>query len=612
MKKPLYMLLLLACSLSCRGGDGILVQAEGFASKGGWALDCQFYDQVGSAYLLAHGLGTPVEDASTVVKVPKTAVYHFWARTYNWNSPWDPDMAPGRFCLKVNGEQVGGELGAATREWGWEHAGSAELEKGQVTLSLSDLTGFDGRCDAIYITTSEDPVFPDTGAGSLPLVKEKNRYDLIVVGAGTAGISAAVAASRLGLKVLLLDEKDVFGGVSSPDVSITVSGARGGRYPALGRVISELGIPNRNYAKFESRLRDENVDLRLRHRVVSVRKKGARITGVTAVDFEAMRRVEFVAPLFADCTGDANLGFYAGARYMVGQEARSVFGESLAPEVPDGRSYGSSVMWKSVDKGVESNFPECPWAVRFDGKTRLKVFRSRWNWEVGFDKDQMKDAEWMRDYMFRVIYGNWDYLKNSPETSAEYATYALSWVSPVLGKRESRRLVGDYVITQNDIYQDGHYDCEGPWTQLPDACVWATYPIDQHFPDPENSKSFAGEEFLSTMQHNDTPRGISRKFLEAGVTVNLPYMIPYRCLYSADIYNMFMAGRDISGSRLAMCSYRVQGTTAQMGEVVGIAAGICKKKKCTPRQVYTLYLDELKAALEAGVPSKGKEFFFPN
>ena len=610
MRKALYIFLILLVNISCAKGKGILVQAEGFDTKGGWTLDCQFYDQVGSAYLLAHGLGKCVEDASTGIRIPASGTYHFWARTYNWNYPWDATQAPGRFQLLVNGKPCGGELGVNTREWGWEYSGSAELRKGKAQLTLHDLTGFDGRCDAIYITTDPDvQAFPSTGPESLPLFKEKTEYDLIVVGAGTAGISAAVGASRLGLKVLLLDEKSVFGGVASPDVAITISGARGGWYPALGRVMAEYGEPRRHYQDFEAKLRSEAVDLRLQHRVVSVDKKERSISSVVAIDFVNQRRVEFSAPLFADCSGDGNIGFYAGARYMVGQEAKSVFGESLAPETADGRSYGSSVMWKASNTGGPSSFPVCPWATQFNEQTREKVMQSRWNWEVGFDKDQIRDAEWMRDYMLRVIFGNWSYLKNSKETSAEYADCDLTWVSPILGKRESRRLVGDYIFTQNDIFYDGHYEKTGRWAELPDACVYSTYPIDQHFPDPANSSAFPGEEFLSTMQHNDNPLGIGKKDMIVGVTVNLPYMIPYRCLYSADIDNMFMAGRDISGSRLAMCSYRVQGTTAIMGEVVGIAASICKEKRCTPREVYTLYLDELKSALASGVPSRMEETF---
>ena len=595
----------------CASGSDILVQAESFATPGGWTLDTQFYDQVGSAYLLAHGLGTPVADAQTTVSIPAKGEYHVWARTYNWNSPWNPQYAPGRFSILINGSPVGGERGVGTTAWGWEYAGSMTLGKGLATLSLHDLTGFDGRCDAVLLSLDKEPAFPDPAKDPFPLEKCRTRYDLIVAGAGTAGISAAVGAARLGLKVLLLDEKPVFGGVASPEVGITVSGARGGWYPSLGRVVSELGSPSAGYKSFEQRLLEENVDFRPLHRVSRVKMNGEEIESVTAADFAGRRMVEFRGKLFADCTGDGNIGYYAGARYMMGQESRSVYGESLAPEVPDGRSYGSSVMWKSTDASEAVAFPECPWAVQFNEKTCEKVLRSRWYWEVGFDKNQIEDAEWMRDYMFRVIYGNWAYLKNSPENSRDYARKVLSWVSPTLGKRESRRLVGDYVITQNDIYEDGHYEKEGPWTQLPDACVYATYPIDQHFPEPRNLAAFPGEAFISTMQHNDNPLGIGKSKLTAGVTVNLPYMIPYRCLYSADVRNLFMAGRDISGSRLAMCSYRVQGTTAYMGEVVAIAASICKKERCTPREVYTAHLDELKAALTEGIPSRREEIFVP-
>lgn len=619
MNKLKFFIVAVCCTLAaCSNSSDVLVEAEFFDNPGGWTIDRQFYDQVGSAYLLAHGVGNPVADATTVIKLPKAGKYTVWARTFNWTAPFngnsiDPALSAGRFTLSVNGTQLGGELGVTTTEWGWEKVGEIELAKGDAKIALHDLTGFDGRCDAILFTQEAEPVFPSREGGVPADAKVKKcakNYDLIVVGAGTAGISAAVGAARLGLSVLLLEEKDVLGGVSG-EIGIGASGARGGQYPELGRVISELGQPNSNPEEYRARVMGENVEIHLSTRVLSAKVDGKSIKSVVAVDYTNGAYTEYKGKLFADCTGDANLAVYAGARVMQGPEARSEFGESLAPEVPDGRSYGASMRWTSKETDVETQFPACPWAVQFNAESRQKVFKSRWNWEVGFKKDQIKDAEWIRDYTLRVIYGNWAYLKNSEETAEEYANRALEVFSPVSGKRESRRIVGDYVFSQCDIYDDGHYEKEGRWTNLPDACVYAGYPIDQHFPEPENTKFFPGEEFLSTMKHNDNPLGVSRKYVTAGVTVNLPYQIPYRCFYSADLDNMFMAGRDISGTRLAMASFRVMATTSYMGEVVAMAAKICREKGCTPRGVYESHLDQLKKMMTDGIPARLPEIFKP-
>lgn len=619
MRRLFFLTLSIGCLLcSCGGSPEICVETEFFDNIGGWTIDRQFYDQLGSAYLIAHGTGIPVADASTTIDIKKAGKYNVWARTFNWTAPFngnstDPALSAGRFTLSVDGTQLGGELGVSTTEWGWEKAGAVELEKGKALLSLHDLTGFDGRCDAILLTTEENPSFPVRNGGVPQGVRVKKcpaTYDLIVVGAGTAGISAAVGASRLGLNVLLIDEKDVLGGVSG-EIGIGCSGARGGRYPEIGRIISELGPPAKEKDAYRERVMGENVEIHLSTRVLSAKLDGRSIRSVTALDYATHEYTEYRGRLFADCTGDANLAVYAGARVMQGPEARGEFGESLAPEIPDGRTYGASMNWNSVDSGSASSFPECPWALRFNEQSRQKVFKSSWNWEVGFDKDQMKDAEWIRDYTLRVIYGNWAYLKNSEETAEEYANRSLAPFSPVIGKRESRRIVGDYIFSQCDIYDDGHYEREGRWKDLPDAAVYAGYPVDQHFPEPENTKFFPGGEFLSTMKHNDNPLGIARRYVTPGVNVNLPYMIPYRCLYSADIDNMFMAGRDISGTRLAMASYRVMATTSYMGEVVAMAAKICREKDCTPRGVYENCLEDLRKMMTEGIPSRLPEIFSP-
>ena len=606
MKKVLYIILSILFTLSCtRSSEDILIEAEFFDNHGGWKLDQQFHEQVGSAYLLAHGAGTPVEDASTSIRICKNQNYHVWVRTFNWNAPWDSLQAPGIFKVAVDGKELTQTLGDRSSKWDWQYAGEFKARKSNVTISLHDLTGFEGRCDALYISTSQEPVFPSER--NIPLTECKTEYDLIVVGAGTAGLSAGISAARLGLSALILDDKPHVGGISSPELHVVISGRiHEGLYPNLGNITSEYGCAYENYEQFSNKLAGETgLTIKSLCRVVEVEMDGDNISSVVAIDFNEGKKIRYKARFFADCTGDANLGALAGAEWMMGPETRDQFGESLAPQTPQNISFGSTLRWKSIKSDTVSDFPLTPWALEFDDNSCRNVLKGSWNWEIGYTQNQIDDAETIRDNMFRVIYGNWSHQKNSPKFKEKYANYTLTpeSVSIYLGKRESRRLIGDYIVNENDCY--------GDWKRHEDAAVWSTFPIDQHFPTEEMTRLFPGQEFESVMKHNHMPIGVMRKDLVEGRDYNYPFMIPYRCLYSRNIPNMFMAGRNISGTRIAMCSYRVMATTAVMGEVVGIAASLCDKFGCMPREIYTDHLQSLKDALTEGVPSKYEHIYNP-
>ena len=228
----------------------ILVEAEGFASHGGWKLDTQFIEIMGSPYLLAHGLGKPVEDASTTISIEEAGTYHVWVRTKDWAATFERKGSPGRFQIAIGGEALDTEFGNESPEWAWQNGGTVELKPGEVELALKDLTGFCGRCDAIVLTTNPD-FTPDNGNTPLPdwrrtmlgmeaEPENAGDFDLVVVGGGYSGMGAAVSAARMGIKVALIQNRDVLGGNGSSEIRVWAKGnTPGGLYP-VGDIIREL------------------------------------------------------------------------------------------------------------------------------------------------------------------------------------------------------------------------------------------------------------------------------------------------------------------------------------------------------------------------------------
>jgi hypothetical protein len=236
---------------------------------------------------------------------------------------------------------------------------------------------------------------------------------------------------------------------------------------------------------------------------------------------------------------------------------------------------GTSVMWYSVETDEPASFPECPWAIQFTEKTCQNAAMGNWDWETGLHRDTIDDAEHIRDHMLRAIYGSWAFQKNSSRDKAKYADRKLAWAAYIGGKRESRRLLGDVILQQQNIEQQ---------TEFSDAFVTTTWSIDLHYPQPKNAEQF-DEPFRAIAEQK---------------TIK-PYPIPYRCLYSRNIGNLFMAGRDISVTHVALGTTRVMRTCGMMGEVVGMAASLCKKYNTTPRGVYQHHLAELKELATRGV-----------
>jgi len=590
----LFLIFLLSY-VSFAAAQVVLVEAEAFENIGGWVVDQQFMDQMGSPFLLAHGLGRPVEDATGKVDLPAVGKYRVWVRTRDWVAPWKVPGAPGKFQLLIDGKALPTTFGVEGAEWHWQDGGVVEVTKTDITIALHDLTGFDGRCDAIVLSPDLDFTPPNDqelaafrkrmlGLGDEP--QDAGQFDLVVVGGGMAGTCSAISAARLGCKVALIQDRPVLGGNNSSEVRVHLNGQINlPPYPALGDVVKELDSGYQgnarpaSYYDDQKKLRivaaEKNIGLFANMHVFKVEKAGNHIIAVVARDIRSSKELRFRATVFADCTGDGTLGFLAGADFRMGRESRSETGESLAPEQPDKMTMGASVQWYSGQTGESAGFPDCPWALQFNEKSCHYLTRGDWNWETGLNRDQITEFEYIRDYGLRAVFGNWAYLKNKGSKTSDYADRKLDWVAYVAGKRESRRLLGDVILKEQHILGR---------TIFPDAFVTTTWTIDLHYPDPENTKHFPGEEFRSI----------------AKFTPIKPYPIPYRCFYSRNIENLFMAGRDISVTHVALGTVRVMRTCGMMGELIGMAASLCKQHDTTPRGVYENHLDDLKELAKRG------------
>ena len=583
-------------SINAKNLPSLFIEAESFQNKGGWVVDQQFMDLMGSSYLMAHGLGTPVSDATTTVNFDKRGEYTVFVRTYNWTSPWTTKEGPGKFQLTVNGKALNNKiLGTKSNTWEWQEVGKVKINAKTVTIGLRDLTGFNGRCDAIYFTM--DNALPPNEAEALTafrkeklglpeVVPDAGKFDFVVVGGGVAGTAAALTAARQGLKVALIQDRPVLGGNNSSEVRVHL----GGRinldpYPKLGDVVNEIA-PLRggnaqpgDYYEDEKKLErvntENNISLFLNFRAFKVEKEGTTIKTVFAKHIETAEELSFSAPLFADCTGDGTIGYLAGADFAMGRESKAEFNEPTAPEEADKMTMGASVQWYSKEGDKSSDFPEFNYGIDFNETNVQKVTMGEWTWETGMNFDQISDFERVRDYGMLVVYSNWSYLKNKSSFKKEYKNKYLDWVAYIAGKRESRRLIGDKVLTEQDITDFVIY---------PDASASTSWTIDLHYPDPKNTEHFPGAEFKSIAVHK---------------TIH-PYPIPYRCFYSRNVDNLFMAGRNISVTHVALGTVRVMRTTGMMGEVVGMAASVAAKNKTTPRGVYREHLDELQRLMTKG------------
>lgn len=527
-------------------------------------------------------MGSQVEDAGTSFMIEEKGTYHVWVRTKDWApGNWE---AAGQFMVSVNNMELSTILG--TREkWGWQYAGNVKLEKGANTLGLIDLTGFAGRCDAIYLSQHKREPEQDNekmvqwrqklrNESSNPLGKKN--YDLVITGGGLAGCAAAIAAAEQGLKTALIHDRPVLGGNASNEIRVHTLGIYG-HFERILKMIDTEHYPNgspKAAQEDEKRLKNiqkyKNIDLYLDWRAYNAHSSDNFISHVDARHNQTGERIRFEAPYFVDCTGDGLIGYWAGAERMYGRESSDTYdehweqhGELWSPEKADNFVMGSSLLWRSHKVDSTYVFPEVPWAMDVVGDYAAK--EGDWKWEYSDnDLHQVDDAEQIRDHMLKAIYGSF----YNEKQKAGNDSLALEWVGFLLGKRESYRLVGDHVYNFNDVKNN---------VAFPDSVVVEERAVDVHF-----------QQYLEKVHKPD--------FLsEALFYRSGRYYVPYRSLYSKNITNLFMAGRCFSCTHIGLGGPRVMLTTGQMGAAVGYAASICKKYNVTPREVYEKYLDEYMA-----------------
>lgn len=584
MKTLSLSVIALITLISARAADPILIEAESFAEPGGWKLDTQFIEIMGSPYLLAHGMGKPVEDAVTTVAVKEVGSYHVWVRTKDWVAPWNAPGTPGRFQVKINGEALETEFGTVGAEWHWQSGGKVELEAGDVELRLHDLTGFNGRCDAIVLSQSDEapdnsseilPAWRRTAMGLPEEPEDAGEFDIVFIGGGYAGACGAISAARMGLKTALIQNRDVLGGNGSSEVRVWAKGnTPGGLYP-IGDIIREFEdhatsspgfYEEFGDAKKEQIVRaEDNISLFLGHHAYDVvMENETQIASVRALETRTGRVREFKGTYFCDATGHGYIGMKAGADSTMTDKGRM----------------GMSNMWRWQDTDSPKSFPDTPWALDLEeGEFPYpRKFHAEWFWESGYDKHPLNDLELIRDWNHRASFGAWNAIKNkgayarSDESGNAHKNAELLWMAYIGGTRETQQLLGDVILTKEDIVGK---------REFPDACVLTTWSIDLHYPKEQYIGEFEDNPFIAYANHG---KGVDRQ---------RGYPVPYRCFYSRNIDNLFMAGRNISVTRDALGTIRVMKTCGMMGVVVGKAAAVGKKNNCSPRYVYQSYLPEL-------------------
>ncbi|KAF2170057.1 hypothetical protein M409DRAFT_64431 [Zasmidium cellare ATCC 36951] len=568
---------------------GLLLEAESFTNLGGWTLDSQFQLTMGSPYLLAHGNGTPVADASTAIPIPEAGDYKIYVRAKDWV----PGHAPGRFQVLVDGRGLERVFGADGRDWSWEFGGMVRLGRGEVEV-VGDGTppeGVDGEAMAWRRWLRGLPAEPVDGGA----------FDVVVVGGGFVGSAAALTAARLGTRVALVQDRPVLGGNASVEIGLSPRGEQGG-------LVKELVQRHEDGDLVALRLlaAEKTATVFLHHTVYNATTSGSKIVSVDAREARTGREIRLSASTFIDCSGKAIFGDFAGAETLFGREPRSEYGESLAPVQADKMHHGNTVFFRTGEADHPVPFPPVPWATEvaldyadlggqlitpgFENGPGPKVIPADWKpdptvyrrmyrphthyWEYGQWLDPYTQAEHIRDHLLRAIYGTFSNVKTlEPE---KWANLQFEHVAFVPGQGEFRRYKGPHILTEVEIRSHRTFE---------DSVVQNGSAFCLHYP---GHKKY---DFRLNHWVWDERDG-------------KPFDVPFRSLYSSNVENLMMAGKHISVSHIVGSCTKFMGNGAQHAIATGVAAHLCTKHKTTPAGIYERHLTELQSKVaEVASPS---------
>ncbi|MBE6647703.1 MAG: FAD-dependent oxidoreductase [Ruminococcaceae bacterium] len=409
--------------------------------------------------------------------------------------------------------------------------------------------------------------------------------DLCVVGGGMSGLCCAIAAARHGIKVVLVQDRPVLGGNASSEIRMWIGGAHG-KDNREGGIIEEIFLenfyqnPSLKYpiwdsVLYEKAMAEENLTLLLNTSCLDAVMDGTRIVSIKAWQSNAETFHTVFATYFADCSGDSILAPLTGAKFMYGREAKNEFGETIPPDTADKKTMGMSCLFQIRETDHKVDFVPPKWAYKYESDDDLPYKdhdkNSNFWWiELGGEWDCIHDTDRCRDELLKICYGVWDHMKNHGDHGVE--NWELEWIGFLPGKRESRRYVGKYIVTQNDVEAEGHFD---------DIVAYAGWTMDDHFP----------EGFYYTKGHPT----IYHKAPQ-------PWGLPLRCMISENIDNLVFAGRNISVTHAALSSSRVMATCAILGQALGTAVAQSINDNCPVEDVNISRLQQTLMADDCYIP----------
>lgn len=403
----------------------------------------------------------------------------------------------------------------------------------------------------------------------------KRSFDIAVCGGGIGGVITAISAARKGMRVALLDNKAGLGGNANSEIGVAIEGASFFCFFPNMRETGPVEEMKEQIAAIDPFLRNslnsatllfwcvkEGVEVFSEMNVCSVKADGRRILSVSGSQSGSETTFEFEAKEFVDATGDGTIAALANCAFRIGREARAEFGELMAPLEADKGIMGASCGFRASRKKAPSKFARPDWAYVYEKEEdlpfRLCTIKGQpdhgfwWIEYAGDNNDPIGEYDAIRLELLKCVYGVWAYLKNDPKREMEL--WALDSVSVSPAKRESRRVEGDIIVTESDIVER---------TQFPDAVAYAGWNLDVHVPGGFKSK------------------------LRPNVHAFFPWVapLPLRALYAKDMDNLWLVGRDISVSHVALGATRLQATIGAMGHAVGIAASLAARSGKSARAI---------------------------